>query len=478
MRPNQPSAETQALHRSADDALADWVGAFRPEDIPAPVRADARRLLLDTIGCAASSTHDQLIAQVRAGIDAVGGRGESASVGGPRGIGLADAILLDGAKIRAQDFNDAYVHNGLVGHPSDTIAALLPVAVQNGVPGSRLLDALVLCYEIYCRLIDEFDADGDADHTAASALAIPAAIGWMLDFERPRLIAAVALAASLARSSAEIRRGQLSSAKSIANAVVASTATTLTMLARAGLTGPSGALDGGSGWFRSVFAGARIERVFAPLEHEYRISRVSIKSFACIGTAQGAVAASVAAHPEFLRRENDVTGIRVHLPHSPLLAGQVADGQRWRPRTKETADHSIPYLIAVALLDGAVTEEQYSDRRWEDPRVLAVIERLAIGVGDDPSVPAPLGARIQLSIGETASWETAIDAPLGHPLNPMTRDQQITRFLSQTRDLWPPEHAHRVIAAIEGIDDLPSAAELTVLLAAAPPREATTSAQQ
>ena len=101
---------------------------------------------------------------------------------------------------------------------------------------------------------------------------------------------------------------------------------------------------------------------------------------------------------------------------------------------------------------------------------------LTVGVGDDPTVSAPLGARIAFEGRAGAGWEVSVDAPPGHPRNPLSRDQQLARFFAQTTKVWSAAHAGRIVAAIDALDDLPSAAELTALFAAEPPRTTSNSA--
>lgn len=450
-----------AVEAGSLDMLSEWIELFQPLEIPAATRRDAALLLLDAIGCAASSRREETVERLKSALPTTAG--PCTVIGGPR-VSLNDAILLNGASIRTQDLNDVSMGSGLVGHPSDNIAALLAVSEYADVSGRRFLEAMIICYELYCRVLDDMAADAEWDHTTASALAVPAGLAWALGLDRRQTVAALSLAACLSGASAEIRRGQISSAKSIANAVVSSSAATLTLMARSGLSGPSGALDGTAGWFARVFRGSNSGRLVEPLSGTYRISQVAVKAYPCIGTAQGAVAAASAASARFLEIASDVTAIELRLPDSPLVAGQIADASRRSPSTKESADHSIPYLCAAALLEGTVSHAQFARRMWEDSRVRGVMSKLTLSARDDLRAVGSMSAELVFRMTDGSSWTSTVAAPPGHPRNPLSASQVTERFAANCDGLWSTERLAGIVASVDRIDALHSIRQLTELL--------------
>jgi 2-methylcitrate dehydratase len=448
-------------------SLAQVLRSYEPSTTSDAVRQTALWLLTDAIGCAAASAAagEPVVQALRAAIAAAGDSGEASVIGHGRGFAQADAIRLTGALVRAQDLNDAYFGQGagMVGHPSDNVAPLLIVAGLHDISGRRLLDALILCYEIYCALIDDLDGTREWDHTSVSAVAVPAAVGWMLGHDERTVLHGVALSTSLAQSSAAIRRGPLSAAKSLANGVVSALAVDLLRLAAAGATGPRSILDEPAGVFAALSADGGALRAVASGTPPLATTRVMLKAFACIGTAQGAVSAGVAAHATFAANRAAVTGLRLHLPEGPLIRAQLDDPHRWAPTTKESADHSIPYLLAVALLDGTVSDEQYRDRRWEHDDVREVIGLLRVSIGGR-DFGTPQGAVLEIE-GEVTPMTFAVIAPAGHPLNPLSDAERRTRFTAQSAGVWSAESAERILTLIHALDEQSSLRPLTSLLA-------------
>jgi 2-methylcitrate dehydratase len=445
-------------------AVIDWVARFDDGQLTGQVRAAARTLLADAAGCAIAGSDEPVVASLKAALGQAGATGRSSVIGTGACASLTDAILLNGAMVRAQDFNDAYVMGDMVGHPSDNIPALLAVAEQAGTSGRRLLTAIVLCYEVYCRLIDELSPDSDWDHTAASAIALPLSLGWMIGLDRPALRAAVSLSASFARPSAEVRRGQLSAAKAIANAVVAATSCTLTYAAASGLTGPAGGMGGHAGWLHTVGKGVDLERAFLATGAHWKVQDVSLKAFPCIGTAQGAVAAAIQAHRVVAAIAPRAYSVHIDVPESALVKAQLADQDRWHPKNRETADHSIPYLAAVALIDGEICERQYEERRWEDPKVAEAMSVLTISTAALEGIQ-PTGARLTVTTGDGEQAMVEVEAAPGHPRNPIGGAAFQERFTRNAAKLLSPGQALDLLSWIDSIDEQASVADCMKLLA-------------
>lgn len=450
---------------SASDLMCDWIDRYDPSDIAVDSRVIAREITTDALACAVSSSREPVISALKEALAVSGGSGGSFVIADPVRRGLADAALINGTMTRAQDYNDAYVRSGSVGHPSDNVAPLLVVAERADISGRRFLDAVILTSEVYCRLIDYSEPGSDWDHSAISAVALPIGIAWMLDMDREATRAAVDLAASFARPSIEVRKGELSPAKSMANAVVASAACTFALMARAGIRGPRGGLDGSAGWLQTVGAQVDADAVFGTAIDHCRLDDVSIKAFPAIGTSQGAIAAALEARSRFLELEPalDTLDLGVEMPYSSLKATQVEDPDRWHPHTKETADHSIPYLVAAALLEGRIDADQFDRRLWEQPRVHAVMNRLSLSLEENSELGLT-GARLTITSPSGVERFAVAHAP-GDPRNPIRGTKLRERVTRSMGVAWDESRCNEVLTWLEAIDQQSTVRSLTKLLA-------------
>src|SRR6266545_2841063 len=224
--------------------LANWIVSFDAGKIPADVTAQAKHLLLDSIGCALAAQEEEAFEAALATVREIGGAPHCTVIGSAERTSLPNAVLLNGTLIRALDLNDIYVGPRQNGHPSDNIAVALSVAESERSSGQELLEAIVLGYEIYGRLEDIADPASPWDHVTASSLVAPAMAGRLMKMTAAQLAHAMAISAAHGNTLAAVRSGQLSGAKNLANAMVAAHAVLATLLAKHGLTGPAEILEG------------------------------------------------------------------------------------------------------------------------------------------------------------------------------------------------------------------------------------------
>jgi 2-methylcitrate dehydratase len=454
-----------SAERDTSALMCDWIDAYEPAAISVDSRAIAREIVTDALACAVASAREPVVTALKKALTTSGGLGQSFVVADTARRGVADAVLINGTMTRAQDYNDAYVRGGAVGHPSDNVAPLLVVAEQADISGRRFLDAVILTSEVYCRLIDQSEPGSGWDHSALSAVALPIGIAWMLDMDHEATRAAVNLAASFARPSSEVRRGELSPAKSMANAIVASAACTFALMARAGIGGPTGGLDGSNGWLQTVGAGMAVDALFGTSIDRSRLDDVSIKAFPAIGTSQGPIAAALEARSRFLELEPalETLDLRVDLPYSALKATQVQDPDRWRPHTKETADHSIPYLVAAALLEGRIDSDQFERRLWEEPRVRSVMDRLSLSLEENSELGLT-GARLTITSPDGEESFAVAHAP-GDPRNPIRGNELRERAMRSMSVAWSEPACEEIVTWLDAIDRQYTVRSLTRLLA-------------
>ncbi|HLI27131.1 MAG TPA: MmgE/PrpD family protein [Chloroflexota bacterium] len=454
------------MERTLVEELARWVLAFDRAALPPEAVQRAKGLLLDSLGCALAAVLDETAQRTLRVATALGGTPECQIIGTPWRTSVVTAVLANGALIRLLDANDLYWGPRSGGHPSDNLAVALAVGERQNSPGREVLAAILLGYELYGRVQDLADAAGHWDHTTASALVAPAIASRLLQLDLRRTTHALALGAAHGNVLAAIRAGQLSTAKALANAIVAQTGTLATLLAAEGLTGPLGVLDGPHGWTQTVLAGADLASLVAPLDGPLRIMAVSIKAYPCIGTAQAAVAAAIQARRVISSVVAEVDRIELRMADIPFVRGQIADQARREPRSRETADHSFYYLVAIALLDGALTAHQFADGRWLDPTVRAIMARIHIQPDSrlNAYTPASFPCVLTLVLRDgTAHTVEMLYAP-GHPYHPLSASEIEAKFHAAAGATLPATQRTAIIECVRTLEAEPSVRELMALL--------------
>ena len=155
---------------------------------------------------------------------------------------------------------------------------------------------------------------------------------------------------------------------------------------------------------------------------------------------------------------------------SPFVRGQIADRARREPRSRETADHSFYYLVAIALLDGALTPHQFEEGRWLEPSVRTLMERINIQADPDLNAYTPASFPCTLTLVTRDGSRRAIEMPYapGHPRNPMSQADVEAKFHASAEGLLPDPPRNAVVQRVEALEELASVRELMLLLAGAP----------
>jgi 2-methylcitrate dehydratase len=397
----------------------------------------------------------------RAVTEEIGGDPRCTVIGTHELTSLPNAVLLNGTLIRALDMNDIYMGPGQNGHPSDNIAVGLSVAEAERSTGRELLAAIVLGYEIYGRLEDLAHHASPWDHVSVSNLVAPAMAGQLMKLDATVLANALAIAAAQGNTLAAVRAGQLSGAKNLANALVASHAILATLLARHGLTGPMEVLESPRGLAKAVYGGADLWSLLAPPQTPFRIMDVSIKAFPCIGTAQTIAAAGMEAHRS-IADPAEIAAVNIRLADVPFVRGQLEDQERRQPRTRETADHSFYYLAAVALLDGTVSVEGFTRQRWLDEDIKALMQRITLTAdgGLNVHVPGTFPCVMEITThGGARTTLEMIHAP-GSVKKRMTAAQVQGKFSNNCGARIVKARQEEIIAQVTALETLDSVVDL------------------
>jgi 2-methylcitrate dehydratase len=453
--------------------LAAWLTALRAEDFSQRAVERAKLLLLDTLGCGFAALDDVGARAVLATLAALGEKPQCTVLGHRHGMSAPSAVLANGTLIRVLDLNDyvvgAHPQSGARGgHPSDNIPVALAAAELAGSPGRDLLAAIVLAYEIYGRGKALMDADSVWDGISISGVVAPAVAGWLLRLPDEKLANAIALSAARAATPVAVREGGISAAKNIANALIAQNGMQATLLAQQGVTGPLDLFEAERG-LKAVFPRGPAGEIFAaPLPDDGFIMRSAIKVFPCFAGGQSAVAAGIALHRLIGGNVDQLKTIHVTLADLPIVRRWLADPGRIDPRSREAADHSLHFLIAVTLSDGALGLRQFDNARWNEPKIRALMAHLDITI--DADLTRRAGEAYPCAIHAAGHGGQPYDVEILEPpgVSPDGLDTQtvLDKFASVTERHLAPGSRNRIVDAVMTLDKATSCDELMRLLAA------------
>ena len=450
--------------------VADWTLAITAADISSASLEQAKLLLLDTIGCGFAALEDSTAKAVLAGLADSGGAPRCSVIGRAMKTDLANAVFANGTLIRLLDLNDYAVERdgSLVGHPSDNIPVALAAGELEGRSGRDVLAAIVLGYEIHARIKNMMQRGSVWDGASLSGIVAPVMAGWLLRLDPLALSHAVALSLVRAATSASVRTGELSAAKSIANALVAQSAMQATLLARHGVTGPLDVLDHPRG-MRAVFPQFDAAALTKPMPADTYVMRANVKAFPCVATAQAAVAAALDLHRQFGGGVDRIDRLRVVMADLPNVRAHQEDRDRSDPQSREAADHSFHFVIAAALADGAFGLAQYDRERWKDPALRALMNRMEMATDADLARRAP-GAYpciVEAKSKDGRSYRAEVLFPPGFSAGALQPEVVIGKFEALTAARLPTAVRRRIIDNVMALTDSPSLSALQASLAEA-----------
>ncbi len=383
---------------------------------------------------------------------------------------MLNAVVANGTLIRVLDLNDYMIGewNGepeTGGHPSDNIAVALAVGAARGKSGADIIAAIVAGYDVYARLQRLMDRSGGWDTVTVSGIAAPAIAGRLMNLDETQLAHALALGAARAATPAIVRSGDISAAKSIANALVAQSGTQAALLAEAGVTGPIAILDGERG-LAALFAGGPKEALAAPIDGE-AIMRAHVKTYPCVNTAQSAVATALKLHTLVKGHIDAIARVEVTMADYRVVKRHQDDEGRRNPKTREAADHSFPFLVAVALIDGELGIAQFDNERWQDSAVKSLMAKIVLK--RDPEwnrrAPGVYPCAIRIVTKDEREHRTEIPYPPGFSREGLEEAVVIDKFHAVTDDVLDLTERQRIIDAVMEFDLSPSTAKLDAAIA-------------
>jgi 2-methylcitrate dehydratase len=407
-----------------EERLVDFAFSLGLDDIDSRVLHAIKLRFIDTIGCALAGYHEapsviarKLAANVQSSIAAgVLGTGVKSS---PELAAFANTTL-----IRCLDLNDDYF--GKDGpHPSDLMGAVLAAADAAHADGAAFITAVAVAYEVLCTLVDAVGIrERGWDYVTYTALGAALGAGKALRLGKDGLRNCLSLAASANITLGQTRLGELSMWKGMASANACRNAVFACLLAQAGVSGPDQSLDGKSGFVNQITGPLDISHLGqAPL----RAGIVYLKRWPVFYSAQASVDAAIKLREKV--KPSEIKSLVVE-SYQRLLGRGAADPEKWAPKSRETADHSVAFCVAAALLDGDISSDTFAAQRFLDADAVSLMAKIKLREDPEFSRQYPKVWNCRL-IAETFGGErheVHVSYPKGHPENPFTDTEVEAKF--------------------------------------------------
>ncbi|NKE71948.1 MmgE/PrpD family protein [Candidatus Manganitrophus noduliformans] len=380
------------------EQLASFVVNASYENLSDAARQALKIRILDSIGCAIGALDGEPIRLIRAHLEDFGGAERCTLVGGGRNA-PDRAAFYNSALVRYLDFNDSYLAKGETCHPSDNLGSVLAAAEYSDRSGKDLLAALAVAYQVQCRLSDVAPVrDKGFDHTTQGSYAAAAGVARALGLDPTRTAHAVAVSGTAFNALRVTRTGLLSHWKGLAYPNTAFGATHAAFLAMRGITGPLEVFEGNKGFMESIAGRFEIDWSREDLE---RVTRTIIKKYNAEIHSQSAIEGILELKREDPFSPADVERIEIEIfdvAHKIIGGGE--EGDKTVVQNKEQADHSLQYMMAVALLDDQVLPEQYLPERIERQDVQALLQKITVRPRKDFSerFPDEMPCRLTVSL--------------------------------------------------------------------------------
>jgi 2-methylcitrate dehydratase len=419
--------------------------------------------VLDAIGCALGAFDGDPVRSVRQFVADFSSDGRCALIGGGRSA-PDRAALYNGALVRYLDFNDSYLAPHETCHPSDNLGAVLAAAELANANGATLLAALAVAYQVQCRLSDAAPVrDRGFDHTTQLAYSVAAGVSRALSLDATRAANAIAISGTALNALRVTRTGTLSHWKGLAAPFAASAATQATLLAQRGITGPAELVEGNKGFAQSIAGPIFIDWRREGLD---RVERTIIKRYNAEIHSQTAIEAALQLQQKHGFDASDVETVEVDvfdIAHRIIGGGE--EGDKTLVFTKEDADHSLPYLIAVALLDRTVMPAQFGLERLRAPDVQTLLCRVVVRPRTEytASFPEAMPSRVTVTLTGGRVFTLALSDYPGFRTRPQTWEDAVAKFRTLGASRAADTALTEIASAVHNLEHI-TVADLTRLL--------------
>ncbi len=446
------------------ERLAHFVVQARYEDLSEKARRELKIRVLDALGCAIGALDGPPLAMLRTHLQDFGGNPLATLIGGGK-TAPDRAAFYNAALVRYLDYNDSFLARGETCHPSDNLGAVLAASEYANKSGKDFLAALAVAYQVQCRLSEVAPVRARGfDHTTQGAYAAAAGAAKALSLNVDQTANAIAISGTAYNALRVTRTGRLSNWKGLAYPNTVFGAMHAAFLAMHGITGPLEVFEGNKGFMDTIAGPFEVDWEREDLE---LVRRTSVKKYNAEFHSQSALEGILELKESHQVRPEQIEHIEIAIfDVSYNIIGGGEEGNKHQVHTKEEADHSLPYMVAVALIDGEVTPAQYAPERIIREDVQSLLRKVTVRPDDELSkrFPQEMPCRIQVFFKGGATLSIEKQDYEGFYSRPMSWEEATMKF----EDLATPYTSEGLRRSIEEtVEHLEAreARQLTELLA-------------
>ncbi len=454
--------------RHVTEPMARWASQLTYDRISKEAAHQAKRFLLDSLGCALGGYLQHDVRIVLEVFGETGGSGPATVIGTGRKMDAITASLLNALMVRVMDYNDIYWMQD-PSHPSDIIPAALACGERAKRNGKDLIVGIVLGHEFEQRLCEAaFPGIRERGwhHATLTAFASPIVAGRMLGLSWEKIQHAIGISGSRHLTLGAAVAGKLTMMKNTVDPMATQSGVIGAMLAEKGYTGPEHVIDGKEGMVHCLGPEWKLQILTEGLGESWRIETCGMKAYPTEALTHTPISAVLDLVRQHDLKPDEIE--KVHIRSLARAADILSDPSKYDPRTKETADHSLPYVIAAAVVDRQVTPAQFADSKIMDPAIRAQLRKVEVVADPEIEKLFPKLQRVIVTIHTTNGEHHTrqVDYPKGDPRNPLTDAEIEEKFDALAAPVLTPASMKKVKEAVWGLDRIGSISDLMAMLRA------------
>jgi 2-methylcitrate dehydratase PrpD len=450
--------ETAVEAKDVTRKLARYVVNARPDDVPAAVRKEAARTLLNWVGCAVGgSRHETVDIAIRA-LSPFAGAAQAAVLGRKERLDILNAALMNGISSHIFDFDDTHLRT--IVHPAGPVAsAILALSEYRPVSGAEFLHALILGVEVECRIANavypaHYDVGWHITGTVGP-FGAAAAAGRLLHLSEQQMLWALGLAAA---QPVGLREMFGTMTKSFHPGRAAQNGLTAALLAAQNFTSSNQAIEAARGWANVLSTARNYSEITENLGSRYEISLNTYKPFPCGIVIHPAIDGCLQLRAQSRLAPEQIE--RIELKVHPLVLELTG---KKTPQFGLEGKFSVYHAVAAALVRGRVGEAEFSDQAVRDAAIVALRGRVSVVV--DRTI-AEDQVRVAITLKDGRVLEKYIEHATGSAKNPMTDAQLEGKVGGLADGVLKPERIRKLLDLCWNIEKDKDAGEIARTAAA------------
>ena len=443
--------------KSISRTWAEFAARLKYEQIGAAAVKTAKRFLLDSCGCALGGFHHEDVELMDRTIGEFGGNPEATIWSSGLKTSAYQATLMNSLAIRVMDYNDIYWEAD-PSHPSDLIPAATSCGEHFRKSGADVIAGIVLAYELEMRLC-EFGVPGIRErgwhHASLTQIASPIVAAYMMGLTVDQTVNAIGISTCHNMTMGAVAAGKLTMMKNTVDPMATASGVMAARMARHGYIGTELIMEGKEGFCQLLGPAWEMGQLTEGLGESWRIVRCSFKAFPTEALTHSPISAALQLVKEHNIKADDVAHVKVRT--IARAKDILADPTKYNPDSKETADHSLPYVVAAAIADRMITPQQFTPGRIAEPKLRSLFPKIEV-VADpefERQFPAKKCSAVAITTHDGRTVEKQVDFPRGNPNNPMTDADIEEKFRALTSEVMDKSAQDRVIEVVNTLDRAP-----------------------